>query len=390
MRLTKRIIDALSPSATDTFVWDSELRGFGLRVKPSGKKTYIVQYRNEQGRSRRLALGPHGVLTPEEARSMALIRLAEVEHGEDPATKRKATRHAAKLSVLCDRYLKEHAEPHKKPSSAKEDKRLIENRIRPVLGPLSVESVTRADILKLQHSLRETPYEANRVVALLSKAFNLAEAWGLRPDGTNPTRHVKRFPEKKREGFLDRDELSSLGEALREAERLGEVHPILLAGLRLLLFTGCRVSEVLAFEWSRIDWEAGTIRLPDSKTGPKTIHLGLPALDVLSNIKRQGRYVLTAVLEPSQPLSLHTLEKAWSSIRTRAKLDGFRLHDLRHTYASWAVMGGQSLPITGALLGHSEPQTTQRYAHLANDQLHKAANDITGRLALALLTENAS
>jgi len=390
MRLTKRIIDALSPSATDTFVWDSETRGFGLRVKPSGKKTYFLQYRNKQGRSRRLALGPHGVLTPDEARSMAIIRLAEVKHGEDPATSRRATRRAAKMTTLCDRYLKEHAEPHKKASSVKEDKRLIENRIRPPLGTLSVESVTRADILKLQHSLSKTPYEANRAVALLSKAFNLAEAWGLRPDGTNPTRHVKRFPEKKREGFLDRDELSSLGEALREAERLGEVHPIPITGLRLLLLTGCRVSEVLAFEWSLIDWEAGTIRLPDSKTGPKTIHLGLPALDVLSNIKRQGRYVLTAVLDHKKPLSLHTLEKAWSSIRKRAKLDGFRLHDLRHTFASWAVMGGQSLPITGALLGHSEPQTTQRYAHLANEKLREAANDITGRLALALITANSS
>ncbi|MGH6877239.1 MAG: tyrosine-type recombinase/integrase [Rhizomicrobium sp.] len=390
MRLTKRHIDALKPSAKDTFAWDSELRGFGVRVKPSGKKTYIVQYRTEQGRSRRLALGPHGVLTPDKARDLAIIRLAEVKHGKDPAAIRRATRHALKVNGLCDRYLKEHAEPHKKPSSAKEDKRLIENRIRPALGTVSVESVTRADILKLQHNLRETPYEANRVIALLSKAFNLAEAWGLRPDGTNPTRHVKRFPEKKRERFLDRDELSRLGTALRDMERSGEVRPIPIAGLRLLLLTGCRVSEVLAFEWRSINWEAGTIRLSDSKTGPKTVHLGVAALDVLSKIKRQGEHVLTAILSPEERLSLHTLEKTWSLIRERANLDGFRLHDLRHTYASWAVMGGHSLPITGALLGHSEPQTTQRYAHLANERLHTAANDITATLALALKTSNFS
>ncbi|HEX7776230.1 MAG TPA: integrase arm-type DNA-binding domain-containing protein, partial [Parvibaculum sp.] len=202
MRLTKQFVDALKPSSEEIFAWDSELKGFGVRVKPTGIKTYFLQYRNKQGRSRRYTLGRHGVFAPEEARKLARLRLADIQYGEDPAADRKSAREAPTMSELCERYLAEHSEPHKKPSSVREDRRLIVKRINPAIGALSVESVTRADVMKLQHAMRKTPYDANRMLATLSKMFNLAEAWGLRPDGTNPVRYVQRFPERKRDQFL--------------------------------------------------------------------------------------------------------------------------------------------------------------------------------------------
>lgn len=217
MKITKRSVEALTrpltPDQGDVFAWDSDMPGFGVRVKPSGVCSYVVQYRNRQGRSRRITLGRHGVLTPDEARKLARQHLASVDKGSDPATEAQAARSAATIASLCDRYLREYATAHKKPRSAAEDRRLIDRQIRPVLGAHKVEAITRADMAKLHHALRETPYEANRTVALLSKMFNLAEVWGIRPDASNPCRHVQKFREAKRERFLSADEVTRLGDA---------------------------------------------------------------------------------------------------------------------------------------------------------------------------------
>ena len=388
MKITKRSVEALTrpltPDQGDVFAWDTDMPGFGVRVKPSGVCSYIVQYSNRQGRSRRITLGRHGVLTPDEARKLARQHLASVDKGSDPATEAQAARSAATIGSLCDRYLREYATAHKKPRSAAEDRRLLERQIRPVLGAHKVEAITRADMAKLHHALRETPYEANRTVALLSKMFNLAEVWGLRPDASNPCRHVQKYRETKRERFLSAEEVTRLGDTLRAMQAEGRLHSTLAAAFRLLLYTGCRLSEVCAFEWAQLDLAGARVRLPDSKTGAKTIQLGAPALAILADLPRGSRYVLPALTRPGEPVSSHTIEHVWRRVRDAARLPDVRLHDLRHTYASWAVMGGASLPLTGALLGHSQPQTTQRYAHFANDPLRVAADDISRRLAGAM------
>lgn len=384
MRLSLRTINALSPRPSDYVEWDDELPGFGVRVKPTGVKSYIVQYRNADGQSRRKTIGRHGVQTVEEARKEARKIKAAVERGQDPTAETRERRNAPTISSLCERYLDEYAALHKKARSVKEDRRMIDKRIVPAIGTVKIAAIMRNDVMKLHHGLRQTPYEANRVLALLSKMFNLAEAWGLRPLGSNPVLHVKRFAEKKRDNYIKEDGLARLGTVLAELDKTREIHPSFVAGIRLLLLTGCRVSEALSFRWAWIDWSAASIRLPDSKTGAKTIYLGQAALDVLAKLPQESEYVLHAITDNAAPLSHYVLDQGWRRIRNKAGLQGHRLHDFRHTFASWAVTGGASLPITGALLGHREMQTTQRYAHLSQAPLSKAVNEVDARMQAAL------
>ncbi|MPZ09236.1 MAG: tyrosine-type recombinase/integrase [Kiloniellaceae bacterium] len=384
MRLSLTRINALSAGAKEFIEWDDELPGFGVRVKPSGVKSYVLQYRNADGLSRRKTIGRHGVQTVEEARKAARKLKAAVEQGEDPAADSRARRNAPTVEALCERYYEEHAKVHKKPRSAKEDRRLIDKRIKPAIGTMKAAAVTQNDVTKLHLALRKTPYEANRVLALLSKMFKLAEVWGMRPMGSNPVLHVQRYPERKREGCLDPEEVGRLDAVLSKAEQTREIHPTLIAGIRLLFYTGCRLSELVSIRWAWVDLSAASVRLPDSKTGPKTVHLGNEALPILTNLPRQSDYVLPAIKNPEAPLSGATLDHAWRRVRSKAGLQGYRLHDLRHTFASWGVNGGESLPIIGALLGHREMQTTQRYAHLSQSPLKKAADDINARMRAAI------
>ncbi|CAA6604711.1 Phage integrase [Rhodospirillaceae bacterium LM-1] len=381
MRLTLRSVESVPIGNKDIFAWDDLLPGFGVRVKPSGIRSYVIQYRNRHGRSRRFTIGRHGVLTPEEARKEAKLRLAEVQKGEDPADQRERDRQSMSVSKLCERYMQEHALVHKKPNSAREDRRTINNRIIPAIGALKVEQITRADILKLQKDMRDTPYGANRMLALLSKMFNLAEAWEIRALDTNPCRHVKKYQEEKRERFLRAEELASLGAYLAEAERNASRHPTIIAGIKLLLLTGCRLSEVCGFRWDGLNEDAATIRLADSKTGAKTIYLSKPAMDIIRGLNGESDWMLPSQHDSEKPITGNVLYLAWKSIRTELGFKDVRLHDLRHTFASWAVMGGQSLPVTGALLGHTAMQTTSRYAHFASNPLREAANAVGGEIA---------
>jgi integrase len=241
--------------------------------------------------------------------------------------------------------------------------------------------VTRADIATLHHSLRKKPTAANRVLALLSKMFNLAERWGLRADGTNPCRHVERFPERPRDRFLSDDELARLGGVLREAEEGGLASAEAVAAIRLLLLTGCRVSEILGLRWEDVDVERRCFRFADSKTGAKRIPLNSAAISVLDGLARRSVWVI-----PGRDLSepLVNLAKPWDRIRELAKLDDVRLHDLRHTHGSSAAGAGLSLHLVGALLGHRQPATTARYAHLADDPVRATSEAIAERVATAL------
>ncbi len=234
---------------------------------------------------------------------------------------------------------------------------------------------TRADILKLHHSLRKVPYEANRTLALISKMMNLAEAWGLRPEGTNPCRHVKRYAEKKRERFLTGAELARLGAALSEAEVAQGASNSVIAAIRLLLVTGCRLNEILTLRWDYLDMEGQCLRLPETKTGAKVVQLSAPALEILSKIERRddNPHVIVGKRRGSH---LVNAQKPWRHIRAQADLDDVRLHDLRHTFASIAAGLGEGLPMIGKLLGHTQAATTHRYAHLASDPVKQSAERI--------------
>lgn len=385
MRLTKRSVEALPvPKAGEHFEWDDDLAGFGVRVYPSGRRAYLVQYR-VRGRTRRMLLGPHGVLTVDEARRRARAMLGRVAEGIDPAVARDEERRSAiTVADLAARYLAEHAEVRKKPASLRNDRLLLRIHILPKLGKLPLEDVSRSDVAGLHHALRATPTTANRVAALLSKMFNLAERWGLRPDGSNPCRHLERYREKVRRRFLTREETAKLGEALDQIERDGSEAREVAAAIRLLLLTGARVGEILSLRWEHVDTETRCLRLPDSKTGAKEISLGRAAFELLMDLERSESGYVIPGRDGDAPLV--NLNKAWRRIRSRAGLHDVRLHDLRRTAASAAASIGLSLETVGQLLGHTQVATTKRYAFLFDDAKREAAEMLTDRLATDLGT----
>jgi integrase len=376
VHLTKTNIEAFTyegkhPKAHD-IRWDEDYRGFGVRVFPSGEKTFVFRYSTKHGRRRLITVAKVGELPLNKAREKVTTLRADVLNGADPADDRAAARKSHTFNALADRYLKEHAEKKKKASSARDDRRNLKRHIRPRLGSKPLPSITRSDIQALHQSLSDKPYAANRVLALLSKMFNLAEKWGLIPDGQNPCRHVERFRETPRERFLSKEELSRLAGVLNQLEESEAENEDTLLAIRLLVFTGARLNEILKLRWAEVYLDDSQLRLEDSKTGKKTIFLPPQALELLRSHPRDlnNPFVVRGQKDKSH---LVNLEKPWQRVRKLAGLEGVRLHDLRHTFASVALAGGLSLPTIGVLLGHRNAATTQRYAHLANDSALQAA-----------------
>ena len=382
-RITKSRVEQLQASDRDTFIWDTDVKGFGVRCRPSGSKYYVLKYRAGT-RQRWLTIGRHGSpWTPDTARREARDLLTMNRKGKDPAAERDRKKDVSTIAELGDDSLTDYVATHCKPITAYEYRRSVERYINPKLGHHPVEELTRADVSHLHHSLRRVPYQANRVLAALSKMMNLAEEWGLRPDGTNPCRHVKKYDEEKRERFLTNEELDRLGRVLTDAEATATESPFVIGAIRLLIFTGARLSEIVTLQWKHVDLEKGVLRLPISKTGAKEIHLNAAAADVLCAMprKQNNPYVIAGAKTGAH---LVEMQKPWRRIRAKAKLDDVRIHDLRHNFASVAVGAGMSLPMIGKLLGHSQPATTARYAHLARDQARDASNEIGKRIMEAM------
>ena len=400
-RLSKRRVDAAKPGET---IWDGELPGFGMRVSKGGARSYVLKYR--RGAIQRwLTIGRHGApWTPATARKAAMKLLAEVGEGGDPAARKALDAKAETLAAFSKRYLEEYAQVHKKVSTTAEDARLLKNHILPELGNLRLQDIQRADVARFHRTMKEIPYSANRCLALLSHMVNVAQEWGDLPDGPNPCRRIKKYPERSRERFLSAQELKRLGAALTKAETKGlpavdqlrkpknadrgkpktiKESNYVTAAIRLLIFTGARLSEILTLEWRDVDLKARLLRLRDSKTGEKTIVLAAPALEVLQSLPRQrgNPYVICGRKAGSH---LINIQKPWRRIRASAGLDDVRIHDLRHSFASVAAAGGMSLPLIGSLLGHTQAQTTQRYAHLSDDPRIAAADSIAAEIAANL------
>jgi integrase len=375
IKLTKVVVEKTPPHSKDLFLWDSEVPGFGVKITPKGKRVYVAQYR-VAGRSRRVTIAKHGILTIEKAWDSAKDRLAQATLGGDPAADKMDLRHGPTVKELGTRYLAEHADQKKKESSAEGDRWLLEKIVYPRFQSEKAATVAISDVAEFHHSLKDRPYIANRAIALLSKMFSLAEKWGYRPDNTNPCHHVEKFKETKRRRFLSTDELARLGAALADAEKNETEPPEAIAAIRLLIFTGARLSEILTLKWEYINWELGALILPDSKTGFKTIPLSAPGRQVIESLPviEGNPYVL-----PGHRHGQHfvSLGHVWDRIRKTAEIPDVRLHDLRHSYASVGAAAGLGLPIIGALLGHTQASTTQRYAHLAQDPL-KAATELIG------------
>jgi len=406
-KLTKRTADAAVPSHLRYIVWDTVLPGFGLRVASSGTKTFILRYRAKLGRSapkRFMTLGRFGPVTVDEARAKAMKIIGAVADGRDPAAMLRESRNAITVEQAVREFLAEHVSIKRKAKTLASYRYALNRHIIPKLGKRKIRDVTKMDVIKLHTSKSSTPAAANYAVAALGSLYTWAARRGHVPEFFNPTRGIDKFRENRRERFLTTPELQRLGDALREAEttglswdvdetkptakhapkpnkRLTVVSPFAVAAIRLLLFTGCRLREILDLRWEHVDFERGVLFLPDSKTGRKTVLLGAPALRVLSGLSRVGPFVIAG----SDPEKARTdLKRPWNAIRRRAGLEGVRIHDLRHSYASVGAGAGLGLPVIGRLLGHTQPSTTARYAHLADDPLRRASETIAARIASAM------
>jgi integrase len=382
-KLTKRTVDHTEISDRTKVIWDDELRGFGLRVYPNGRKVFVVKCR-VQGRQRFITIGRHGPITVDQARGKAIAILSEARNGNDPAADTDRARKAPTVRGLGERFLAEHVAVRCKPSTQYEYKRAVELFINPKLGTRKVTDIERRDIAEFHHNLRDTPYQANRTLGVLSKMFNLAEVWGLRPDHSNPCLHVKKYPEQKRERFLSPEEYASLGKALREVEANGSETKSAVTAIQLLMLTGCRLGEIMTLRWDFVNLDTQEFRLPDSKTGAKVVHFGETVATVLKEIERidGNPWVITGRKDGAR---LTDLQHPWRRIREQAGLSDVRIHDLRHSYASGALALGEGLPMIGKLLGHTQIQTTARYAHLANDPVKTAARKISDFIADAIM-----
>jgi integrase len=406
-RITKRAVDALKPDSSEFTLWDAAVSGFGVRVRPSGTMSYVVVYRAGSGRGapvRRYTIAAVGKITPERARARAKAILGSVAHGNDPAGQKTTERGVPTVAELADRFMAEHIDPKRKGSTAEFYRDILDRQVKPALGTTKADKLTRLQVGKLHSSLSATPFQANRVLAVVSSMYAFAARAGVVADGTKPASGIDKYRETRRERFLNGEELERLGTAIREAETIGipwnvdaskstakhlpkaanRLTKISLsagAAVRLLLFTGCRLREILNLRWEYVDLERGLLFLPDSKSGRKTIILNAPALTVLNGLRQAGPFVVPGD-NPDSPRA--DLKRPWEAITTRAGLTGVRLHDLRHTYASFGAGGGLGLPIIGRLLGHSQVSTTARYAHLDNDPLRRASEAIAGRISAAL------
>jgi len=409
-KLTKRFVESVKPSAADQVIFDDKIPGFGLRVLPSGVRSYLVQYRNKAGRSRRLTIGKHGKVTADGARRDAQRVFDAVRSGGDPAAERRAYIKSPIVNDLLDRYIAEHVEKRNRPRMRQEVKRLVERHIRPELGRHKVAAVTRRDMEKLHRDLEATPRQANLVLAVCSKAFNLAERWSWRADGSNPCTKIERYPENERERFLSADELGRLGDTLRLAETEGlpwSVDPctakskhlakpenrrtlyarVTTAAIELLLYTGCRLSEVLNLRWEQVDFETGVITLAETKAGrPQVVVMNAPARQILRALHKAKvePWVLPSTVDAKRALSATAIEGAWQRIRLVAKLDDVRLHDLRHTVGTYAGQSGANAFLVRDLLRHKNLAMTSRYVNRADDPVRTLSDLVGERIAAGL------
>jgi integrase len=413
LKLGRRAVTGLPTVTRTTIFYDSDLTGFGIKAMASGALSWIVEYRPGAGgrgvTKRRMVIGTPATLTPEQAREAAETLLAKVKLGADPAADRTAARLAETAGDLIDSFVAKHLKPKRKAGTVRLNSGYIKNHIRPALGQKKATAITHSDVDRLHRKIGEThTVTANRVISLIGTIY----AFGLKtkalPKGTeNPATGIEPFPEKQKRRYLTDPELQRLGNAIREAETIGipwkpnpdkkikhaprpenrrtKIDECAAAALRLLLFTGCRLREILDLRWSEYDAGRGLLFLPDSKTGQKTVVLAAPAIAILESLPRFGTYAIageSAGTMDEKPRS--DLNRPWRAIRKLAEIEDVRIHDLRHSFASVGVGAGLGLPIIGNLLGHTQASTTQRYAHVAADPARRAVDVIATLISDAM------
>lgn len=430
-KITKKVVEALAPGERSYFEWDAgdgAVKGFGVNVHPSGKRVFVAQFRIGSGRAakaKRVTIGAFGTWTVEQARERARDLIREGQYGVDRQAEERAKAEAAaraeaaaekirldarqlRFNRLAVRFMRDHVRLKRKANTVALYRHLLAAHILPAIGRRDAREIKRTELITFHNNLRRTPIIANRSLALVASIYTWAEKAEILAEGTrNPATKIEKFKETAKDRFLSVDELRRLGEAIRQAETVGIpwepdpsgkikhapkeenrrtfIEPGAAAALRLLIFTGARLREVLHLRWSHVDLERGLLRLADSKTGAKTVILNAPARAVLATVDRSGEFVIKGERSRDgveQPR--HDLKRPWRLVTKAAGLEGVRIHDLRHSFASIGVGDGMGLPIVGKLLGHAQSRTTARYAHLDDDPLRKASDAIATKVAQAM------
>lgn len=373
-KLTKGAIDRMQAAPeTDAFLWDSEVPGFGVRMQPSGRKTYILRYRTLTKTQRKMTLGRCCDMPPERARELARKVFSDVAAGKDPATDRRDAREAPDMTELWDQYLKDYASVFKKPSSVTSDEGTWRRYVAPAIGKKKVADVTKTDVTRIISPLSNRPASSNHVVALLGKMFNLAEDWGYRAQNTNPCRRWKKAAIAERECILSVEQIGAVDRAMDELIDEGKLPYSMAALVRLWLLTGCRNSEIRLAERSWVDFSRKLLLLPDSKVGQRRIPLPDAAIEIIKTLP-EGKWLIPGRIA-GKPMSAP--HKMWKRIAARAGVPiESRPHDLRHTVGSLGHDAGLSQKQIQQQLGHRQMSTTERYIHGIKSQGAKTADQI--------------
>lgn len=394
MKLTKAACDrARYPYDPETerrhILWDSECLGFGLRVYPSGRKVFVFRYKLA-GRQRWMQIGDFGPMTVQQARKRAMKARVAVNDDDDPAEKRRQQRQrGVTVGDLADEYIAEK-ERKLKPNTVRSYRQIVNAHIKPVFGKLRPAAVTEDDVRRLHDNLSDTPYQANRVLHVLGAIMDVAERRGLCV--SNPCRHIERYREKARTRYLSAAELARLGDALRaletegvalksEKKRVCKISAEAAAALRLLALTGCRVNEILRLQWGDIDRDRGFVHLREAKAGARSLPLTAPVADVLASMSRESEWIIPGRKE-GEPMT--DLSRPWRRACEAAGIEDARIHDLRHSVGAWSASSGDSLLVVGAILGHRQAASTERYAHLSQDPVRAAAERVASGIDAAM------
>ncbi|WP_299959424.1 site-specific integrase [uncultured Roseobacter sp.] len=400
-KLTKRFVDTVDIRNKDYLIWDDELPGFGLRVFASGKRSYVIQYR-AAGRSRRYAIGLHGVWTPETARKEALIQLGKVARGKNPAEERQLDRNAMTINELAEQYIKameaglimgKGGRP-KRPSTIYTNIGALRGHILPLIGKRRVQDLTKADVTKMMNdviagktrAVRKTSKKrgksvlrggrgtASKCVGLTGSMLTYAISMGLIEH--NVAHGIRKPKDQVRNRRLSEDEYRLVGTILRKAGDEPELAPT-VAITRLLALTGCRRGEIISLKWSEVDFENSCLRLTDSKEGASTRPIGLPVIELLEERRKvvSGEQVFPGIRGSD---TFGSFPNQWQRIFSGGELPDFTAHILRHSFASTANDLGFTESTIAALVGHSTGSITSKYIHSLDSVLIMAADTVSG------------
>lgn len=389
VRLTKKSIEAITlPASGRITINDSEVRGLNLKVYPSAKRTWHFFYRDPDRRQRNAKIGTYPSLSVDAARKLALQYAADISRGTDPVAAKKEKAGQKAVEQLAKHFVKNHVKPKLKQSTQDEYERVIDKWIVPELGRYRLDAVTTEVVQRLHHKMGGTPRQANFAMAVLRKMLNDAIALGWRKDTRNPVAGIKPYKENKRQRYLDPKEFARLWQVLQEEMAIPQNHDGILA-IVLLLLTGRRRGEILNLTWDEVDLDNGRMTLKDSKVGAHDYQLSPQVVELLAKARADreeagpGAFVIRG---RGGEKHLVALQKIWERVRTKASLDDVRLHDLRHSYASFAIDCGVDLSAVKELLGHKDITTTVRYVHPHTDRIRETIKIVEDRM-LAVTTK---